>query len=52
MKYKIGEIFGYMENKIDSGHTLREVLDIIDDMNFQKQDNLFELSKVYEDLLQ
>lgn len=52
MKYKIGEIFGYMENKIESWHTLREVLDIIDEMNFQKQDNLFELSKVYEDLLQ
>ena len=52
MKYKIWEIFWYMENKIESWHTLREVLDIIDEMNFQKQDNLFELSKVYEDLLQ
>lgn len=52
IKYKIGEIFFFLDNRIESGHTLREILDIIDGMNFQSQEDIFELSKVYEDLLQ
>jgi type I restriction enzyme M protein len=52
IKYKIGEIFYFMDNRIESGHTLREILDIIDGLNFQNQEDLFELSKIYEDLLQ
>ena len=28
--YKIGAIFQYLDNKVASGHTLREVLDIVD----------------------
>ena len=51
LKYKIGEIFSFVDNRIDSGHTLREILDIIDDLSFQKSEDLFELSQVYEDLL-
>ncbi|MBD3305386.1 N-6 DNA methylase [candidate division KSB3 bacterium] len=51
VKYKIGNIFEYLDNKIASGHTLREVLDIVDTLNFQSQDELFELSQVYENLL-
>lgn len=51
LKYKIGEIFSFIDNRIDSGHTLREILDIIDDLNFQNDKDLFELSQVYEDLL-
>ena len=50
--YKIGAIFQYLDNKIASGHTLREVLDIIDSLNFQSSDEMFELSLVYEGLLQ
>lgn len=50
--YKIGAIFQYMDNKVASGHTLREVLDIIDTLNFQSSDEMFELSLVYEGLLQ
>jgi type I restriction enzyme M protein len=50
--YKIGAIFEYLDNKIASGHTLREVLDIIDSLNFQSESELFELSQVYEGLLQ
>ncbi len=50
--YKIGEIFYFLDNKIDSWHTLREVLDIIDTLNFQSQNDLFELSHIYESLLQ
>ena len=52
MKYKIGEIFYFLDNRIENGNTIREVVDIIDRMSFQSQSDLFELSKVYEDLLQ
>ena len=51
-KYKIGAIFQYLDNKVASGHTLREVLDIVDSLNFQSETDLFELSLVYEGLLQ
>lgn len=51
-QYKIGAIFQYLDNKIVSGHTLREVLDLIDTLNFQSKDDLFELSLIYEGLLQ
>jgi type I restriction enzyme M protein len=50
--YKIGAIFQYLDNRVVSGHTLREVLDIIDSLNFQSESDLFELSLVYEGLLQ
>ena len=52
VKYKIGNVFEFLDNRIASGHTLREVLDIIDTLDFQSQDELFELSHVYENLLQ
>ncbi|MCB9233961.1 MAG: SAM-dependent DNA methyltransferase [Bacteroidia bacterium] len=52
VKYKIGAIFEFLDNKIASGHTLREVLDIIDTLDFQNENELFELSHVYENLLQ
>jgi type I restriction enzyme M protein len=52
MQYKVGEIFYFLDNRIESGHTLREILDIIDELSFQSQDDLFELSHIYEDLLQ
>jgi len=51
LAYRVGAIFEYLDNKIVSGHTLREVLDIVDSLNFQSRDELFELSQVYEDLL-
>lgn len=51
MRYKIGAIFEYLDNRVVSGHTLREVIDIIDELDFQSSDELFELSKIYEDLL-
>ena len=51
IKYKIGAIFEYLDNKIVSGHTLREVLNLINSLNFQSSDELFELSVIYEKLL-
>ncbi|MFN8672541.1 MAG: class I SAM-dependent DNA methyltransferase [Candidatus Sericytochromatia bacterium] len=52
VKYKIGGIFEFLDNRIASGHTLREILDIIDELNFQSQNDLFEMSMIYEKLLQ
>ena len=51
VKYKIGAIFEFIDNRIANGHTLREVLDIVDEMNFHSQADLFQLSIVYEKLL-
>lgn len=51
IKYKIGAIFEYLDNRIANGHTLREVLDIIDEMDFHNQSDLFQLSLIYEKLL-
>ena len=51
LQYKIGSIFEFLDNRINSGHTLREVLDIIDSLNFQSSEDLFELGLVYENLL-
>lgn len=52
LQYKVGSIFEFINNRIASGHTLREVLDIIDTLDFQSSDEMFELSHVYENLLQ
>jgi type I restriction enzyme M protein len=50
-QYKIGSIFEYLDNRIANGNTLREVLDIIDTLDFQSQSELFEMGDVYERLL-
>ncbi len=51
IKYKIGAVFEFISNRIASGHTLREVIENIADLNFQSKDDLFELSVIYESLL-
>ena len=51
VKYKIGAIFEFLDNRIANGHTLREILDIIDEMDFHNQSDLFQLSLIYEKLL-
>ena len=43
--YKIGEIFGEVTNKIQSGRNLREVIDIIDTLQFKTQDELDDLRR-------
>ncbi len=48
IEYKIGEIFGEIKNKIQSGYNLREVLDIIDSLRFGSQAEKHELSHLYE----
>jgi type I restriction enzyme M protein len=49
IEYKIGEIFGEIKNKIQSGYNLRDVIEHIDELRFSSQKEKFELSHLYED---
>ncbi len=49
IEYKIGEIFGEIRNKIQSGYNLREIIDHIDEMRFRSQAEKYELSQLYEE---
>ena len=51
ISYKIGEIFSDLKNKIQNGSTLREALDIIDELEFKTQDQLDDLSHLFEERL-
>lgn len=48
IEYKIGEIFSELKNKIQSGYTLRSILNIIDELHFRSQKEKHELSHLYE----
>jgi len=48
IEYKIGEIFGEIKNKINSGYNLREIIDHIDELRFRSQTEKHELSHLYE----
>ena len=48
IEYKIGQIFGEIKNKIQSGYNLREILDHIDELRFRSQVEKHELSQLYE----
>ena len=48
IEYKIGEIFGEIKNKLQSGYNLREVIEIIDELRFRSQSEKHELSHLYE----
>jgi type I restriction enzyme M protein len=48
LEYKIGEIFGEIKNKIQSGYNLREIIDHIDELRFRSQTEKHELSHLYE----
>lgn len=48
IEYKIGEIFGEIKNRIQSGYNLREIIDHIDELRFQSQTQKHELSHLYE----
>ncbi|GAB0173053.1 hypothetical protein NHP164001_10690 [Helicobacter trogontum] len=49
--YKIGGIFEFIDNRIANGHTLREVINLIDELSFSKESDVFALGDVYEKLL-
>ena len=48
IEYKIGEIFGEIKNKIQSGYNMREIIDHIDELRFRSQTEKHELSHLYE----
>jgi type I restriction enzyme M protein len=48
IEYKIGEIFGEIKNKIQSGYNLREIIEHIDELRFRSQTEKHELSHLYE----
>jgi type I restriction enzyme M protein len=48
IEYKIGEIFGELKNRIQSGYNLREIIDHIDELRFRSQTEKHELSHLYE----
>lgn len=49
---KIGEIFHELKNKIQSGYSLRNILDIVDKLHFQTSEEKHELSHLYESKIQ
>jgi len=48
IEYKIGEIFGEIKNKIQSGYNLRDIIDHVDELRFRSQVEKHELSHLYE----
>jgi type I restriction enzyme M protein len=48
IEYKIGEVFSELRNKIQSGYTLRDVLDEVNKLKFQSSKDKHELSHLYE----
>ena len=48
IEYKIGEVFGEIKNKIQSGYNLRDVIEHVDELRFGSQSEKHELSHLYE----
>jgi type I restriction enzyme M protein len=49
LEYKIGEIFNELKNKIQSGYTLREVINLVDQLRFRSHAEKHEMSHLYEE---
>ncbi len=47
IEYKIGEIFGELKNKFQSGYNLREVIELVGTLRFNSQSEKHELSDLY-----
>jgi type I restriction enzyme M protein len=48
IEYKIGEIFGEIKSKFRSGYSLRDALELTDELRFRSQQEKHELSHLYE----
>ncbi|MEW4983752.1 MAG: N-6 DNA methylase [Cycloclasticus sp.] len=48
IEYKIGEIFSEIKNKFQSGYSLRDALELMDQLHFRSQKEKHELSHLYE----
>jgi len=52
IEYKIGEIFSELKNKIQGGHNLRDVINLIDELRFRTHAEKHEMSHLYESKIQ
>lgn len=52
IEYKIGEIFSEIKNKIQSGYTLRGVINLVDELRFRTSAEKHEMSHLYEAKIQ
>ena len=48
IEYKIGEIFGEIKSKFQSGYSLRDALELMDALRFRSQTEKHEMSHLYE----
>ncbi len=48
IEYKIGEIFSEIKNRFQSGYSLRDALELVDELRFHSQKEKHELSHLYE----
>jgi len=48
VEYKIGEIFSELKNKVQSGYSLREVINLVDTLEFKTTEEKHEMSHLYE----
>ncbi|MEF9944629.1 MAG: N-6 DNA methylase, partial [Burkholderiaceae bacterium] len=48
IEYKIGEVFGEIKNRVQSGYNLRDVIERVDELRFGSQAEKHELSHLYE----
>lgn len=48
IEYKIGEIFSEIKSKFRSGYSLRDALELVDELRFRSQQEKHELSDLYE----
>ena len=51
IEYKVGVIYSEIINKISSGYNLRDVIERIDELQFQTSENRHEMTQIYEDRL-
>ncbi len=49
LEFKVGEIFSEIKNKIESGYSLRAAIDLIDQLEINKNADRDDLSALYED---
>jgi len=52
IEYKIGEIFSELKNRMQSGYTLRGVIDLVDQLRFRTHAEKHEMSHLYESKIQ
>lgn len=52
LEYKIGEIFDELHNKIRSGYNMREIINMIDELQFQTDEQKHEMTVLYESNIQ